>query len=89
MQGNTLNLHTPLTSGVRLKGQMLKLCKFLSIQVKLAMSNLLISNTRHMSKWSSIPEHFPYIALYFKPVYVELGYQKISAISKCFFIPEN
>ena len=42
-----------------------------------------------MSKESSIPEHFPYIALYFKPFYVELGYQEISAISKCFFIPEN
>ena len=28
MQGNTLNLHTPLTSGVGLKGQMLKLCRF-------------------------------------------------------------
>ena len=34
--------------------------------------------------WSSIPEHFPYIALYFKHVYVELGYHKISAISKWF-----
>ena len=42
-----------------------------------------------MSKWSSIPEHFPYIALYFKPVYVELGYHEISAMSKWFFIPEN
>ena len=27
MQGNTLNLHTPLTSGVGLKGQILKLCR--------------------------------------------------------------
>ena len=27
MQGNTLNLHTPLTSGVGLKDQMLKLCR--------------------------------------------------------------
>ena len=59
------------------------------IQVNLAMSNLLISNTRHMSKWSSIPEQFPYIALYFKHVYVELGYHEISAISKWFFILEN
>ena len=41
-----------------------------------------------MSKWSFIPKHFPYIALYFKHVYVELGYHKISAISKWFFIPE-
>ena len=41
-----------------------------------------------MSKWSSIPEHFPYIALYFKHVYVELGYHEISAISKWFFIPK-
>ena len=61
----------------------------LDIQVNLAMSNLLISNTRHMLKWSSIPEHFPYIALYFKPVYVELGYHEIPAISKWFFIPEH
>ena len=42
-----------------------------------------------MSKLSSIPKHFPYIALYFKPVYVELGYHEISAMSKWFFIPEN
>ena len=28
MQGNTLNLHTPLTSGVGLNGQILKLCRF-------------------------------------------------------------
>ena len=27
MQGNTLNLHTTLTSGVGLKGQILKLCR--------------------------------------------------------------
>ena len=27
MQGNTLNLPTPLTSGVRFKGQILKLCR--------------------------------------------------------------
>ena len=27
MQGNTLNLHTPLTSWVWLKGQILKLCR--------------------------------------------------------------
>ena len=32
---------------------------------------------------------FPYIALYFKPVYAELAYHEISAISKWFFIPEN
>ena len=59
------------------------------LQVNLAMSNLLISNTRHMSKGSSILEHFPYIALYFKHVYVELGYHEISAISKWIFIPKN
>ena len=53
------------------------------------MSNLLISNTQYMSKWSSIPEHFPYIALYFKYVYVELGYHEISAISKWFLIHEK
>ena len=28
MQGNTLNLHTPLTSGVGFKGQILKLCRY-------------------------------------------------------------
>ena len=28
MQGNTLNLHTPLTSGVGFKGQILKLRRF-------------------------------------------------------------
>ena len=63
----------------------------INIQVNLAMSNLLISNTRHMSKWSPIPMYFPYIyiVLYIKPVYFELGYHEISAISKCFFIPEN
>ena len=27
MQGNTLNLYTPLASGVGLKGQILKLCR--------------------------------------------------------------
>ena len=27
MQGNTWNLHTPLTSGVGFKGQILKLCR--------------------------------------------------------------
>ena len=27
MQGNTLNVHTPLTSGVGFKGQILKLCR--------------------------------------------------------------
>ena len=35
----------------------------MQIQVNLVMSNLPISNTRAMSKWSSIPEYFPYIAL--------------------------
>ena len=33
MQGNTLHLHTPLTSGVGLKGQMLKLCIFFFIDL--------------------------------------------------------
>ena len=27
MEGNTLNLHTPLTSGVGFNGQILKLCR--------------------------------------------------------------
>ena len=50
------------------------------------MSNLPISNTRPMSKWSSIPEFFPYIALLFDLAYVKLGYHENSAISKRFFI---
>ena len=33
MQGNTLNLHTPLTSGVGFKGQILKLCIFFFIKL--------------------------------------------------------
>ena len=31
MQGNTLNLHTPLTSGVAFKGQILKFCRCMYI----------------------------------------------------------
>ena len=61
----------------------------LKLQVNLVMSNLPISNTRAMSKWSSIPEFFPYIALYFDLAYVKLGYHENSAISKRFFIPES
>ena len=75
--------HTKIDSSKLLKDQ------YYQFQVNLAMSNLLISNTLHMSKWSPIPEHFPYIALYFKPVYIKLGYHKILAISKWFFIPKN
>ena len=59
------------------------------IKVNLVMSNLPISNTRAMSKRSSIPEFFPYIALYFDLAYVKLGYHENSAISKRFFIPES
>ena len=33
MQGNTLNLHTPLTSRFGLKGQILKLCRFKYINI--------------------------------------------------------
>ena len=36
MQGNTLNLHTPLTSGVGFKGQILKLCRCKYIFIKLS-----------------------------------------------------
>ena len=36
MQGNTLNLHTPLTSGVGFKGQILKLCRYKYIFIKLS-----------------------------------------------------
>ena len=38
MKGNTLNLHTPLTSGVGFKGQILKLCrcKYIFIFIKLS-----------------------------------------------------
>ena len=59
------------------------------VQVNLVMSNLPISNTGAMSKWSSIPKFFPYIALYFNLAYVKLGYHENSAISKRFFIPES
>ena len=59
------------------------------LQVNLTMSNLLISNTWHMLNCLSTPAHFPYIVLYVKLVIDILGYQKISAISGWFFIPEN
>ena len=36
MQGNTLNLHTPLTSEVGFKGQILKLCRCKYIFIKLS-----------------------------------------------------
>ena len=36
MQGNTLNLHTPLTSGVGFKGQILILCRCKYIFIKLS-----------------------------------------------------
>ena len=36
MQGNTLNLHTPLTSGVGFKGQILKLCRCKDFFIKLS-----------------------------------------------------
>ena len=36
MQGNTLNLHTPLTSVVGFKGQILKLCRCKYIFIKLS-----------------------------------------------------
>ena len=36
MQGNTLNLHTPLTSGVGFKGQILTLCRCKYIFIKLS-----------------------------------------------------
>ena len=64
------------------------LCSFV-IQVNLAMSNLLILNTRAMSKWSFIPKFFPYIALYFDLAYFKLGFHENLAISKRFFIPES
>ena len=32
---------------------------------------------------------FPLYCFVFKPVYIELGYHEISAISKSFFIPKN
>ena len=34
MHVNTLNLHMPLASGVVLKGQIMKLCRFKSICIK-------------------------------------------------------
>ena len=33
MQGDTLNLHSPLTSGVGFKGQILKLCRYFFIKL--------------------------------------------------------
>ena len=36
MQGDTLNLHTPLTSGVGFKGQILKLCRCKYFFIKLS-----------------------------------------------------
>ena len=57
------------------------------IQANFDMSNLLISKTPLVSKWSSIPELFPYILLYFDLVCVELAYDENSAVSKWFFIP--
>ena len=41
MQGNTLNLHTPLTSAVGFKGQMLKLCRCKYTFIKLSTKTLL------------------------------------------------
>ena len=44
MQGNTLNLHTPLTSGVVFKGQILKLCRYMYILfIKLSTKTYLTS----------------------------------------------
>ena len=60
----------------------------IKLQVNLVMSNLPISNTQPMSKWLSIPEYFPFIALYFDLAYVKLGYHEKSAISKQFFTPK-
>ena len=43
------------------------------LQVHPVISNLLISKAPLMSKWSAIPEQFPYILLHFDPVCVKLG----------------
>ena len=44
MQGNTLNLHTPLTSGVGCKGQILKLCRcnffFIKLSTKICLTGV-------------------------------------------------
>ena len=45
MEGNTLNLHTPLTSGVGLKGQILKLCRckyifFIKLSTKIYLTGI-------------------------------------------------
>ena len=42
MQGNTLNLHTPLTSGVGFKGQILKPCRYKFFFIKLSTKTYLI-----------------------------------------------
>ena len=36
MQAKTLTLHTPLTSGVGLKGQIVKLCRYIYFFIKLS-----------------------------------------------------
>ena len=41
MQDYTLNLHTPLTSGVGLKGQILKLCRCKYFFIKLSATTYL------------------------------------------------
>ena len=45
MQGNALNLHTPLTSGVGFKGQILKLCRckymfFIKLSTKIYLTDV-------------------------------------------------
>ena len=45
MQGNTLNLHTPLTSGAGFKGQILKLCRckytfFIKLRAKIYLTGV-------------------------------------------------
>ena len=43
LQGNALNLHTPLTSGVGFKGQILKLCRCKYFFIKLSTKTYLWS----------------------------------------------
>ena len=50
------------------------------VQANFDMSNLLISKTPLVLKWSSIPEFSPYIFLYFDLVCVELAYDENSAV---------
>ena len=49
MQGNTLNLHTPLTSGVGFKGKIVKLCRCKYFFIKLSTKTYLTGVCYHLN----------------------------------------